>query len=48
MPASPAFQVALGAAVAARRNELGLSQLQLATDSGQHQRYLSKRLSWSS
>lgn len=41
MPASPAFQVALGAAVAARRNELGLSQLQLATDSGQHQRYLS-------
>lgn len=41
MPASPVFQVALGAAVAARRGELGLSQLQLATDSGLHQRWIS-------
>lgn len=41
MPAAPAFQTALGLAVKARREELGLTQEQLANDSGQHQRYLS-------
>jgi len=41
VPASPTFQTALGLAVKARRQELGLSQLQLATDSGLHQRWLS-------
>jgi transcriptional regulator with XRE-family HTH domain len=41
VPASPTFQTALGLAVKGRRQELGLSQLQLATDSGLHQRWLS-------
>jgi transcriptional regulator with XRE-family HTH domain len=41
MPASPAFQAALGLAVKARREELGLTQEQVANDSGLHQRWLS-------
>jgi transcriptional regulator with XRE-family HTH domain len=41
MPASPAFQLALGAAVAARRQELGLTQEQLANDTDLHQRWIS-------
>ena len=41
MSASPAFQAALGAAVAARRAELRLTQEQLANDSGLHQRWIS-------
>jgi transcriptional regulator with XRE-family HTH domain len=41
MSASPAFQAALGLAVKARREELGLTQEQLANDSGLHQRWLS-------
>ena len=41
MSASPAFQHALGTAVKARRQELGLTQEQLANDSGLHQRWLS-------
>jgi transcriptional regulator with XRE-family HTH domain len=41
MLASTAFQDALGAAVAARRQELGLTQEQLANDSGLHQRWIS-------
>ncbi|HEY1688033.1 MAG TPA: helix-turn-helix transcriptional regulator [Solirubrobacteraceae bacterium] len=41
MSASPAFQTALGLAVAACRKQLGLTQEQLANDSGIHQRYLS-------
>ncbi|MGH3439573.1 MAG: helix-turn-helix domain-containing protein [Sciscionella sp.] len=41
MSASPAFQAALGLAVAARRKQLGLTQEQLAIDSGIHQRYIS-------
>jgi transcriptional regulator with XRE-family HTH domain len=41
MSASPAFQAALGTAVKARRQELGLTQEQLANDSGLHQRWIS-------
>ncbi len=41
MPASPAFQVALGLAVKARRQELGLTQEQLANDTELHQRWIS-------
>lgn len=41
MPASPAFQVALGAAVKARREELSRTQEQLANDSELHQRWIS-------
>jgi transcriptional regulator with XRE-family HTH domain len=41
MPASPAFQLALGAAVKARRQELGLTQEQLYLRTDIHQRYLS-------
>ncbi len=41
MPASPAFQDALGLAVKARREELKLTQEQLANDSGLHQRWIS-------
>ncbi len=36
MSASPAFQVALGLAVKARREELKLTQEQLANESGAH------------
>ncbi len=41
MSASPAFQAALGLAVKARRETLGLTQEQLANDSGLHQRWIS-------
>jgi transcriptional regulator with XRE-family HTH domain len=41
MSASPAFQDALGQAVAARRGELGLTQEQLANDTDLHQRWIS-------
>ena len=41
MPASPAFQLALGAAVKARREERGLTQEQLANDTELHQRWIS-------
>jgi transcriptional regulator with XRE-family HTH domain len=41
MPASPAFQVALGLAVKTRRQELGLTQEQLANDTELHQRWIS-------
>jgi len=41
MPAAPAFQTALGAAVKARREELGLTQEQLANDTDLHQRWIS-------
>ncbi|MHB8242719.1 MAG: helix-turn-helix domain-containing protein [Solirubrobacteraceae bacterium] len=41
MSASPAFQVALGLAVKARRNELGHTQEQLANDTELHQRWIS-------
>ncbi len=41
MSASPAFQAALGLAVAARRQELGQTQEQLANDSHLHQRWIS-------
>jgi transcriptional regulator with XRE-family HTH domain len=41
MPASPAFQLALGMAVKARRQELGLTQEQLYLRTDIHQRYLS-------
>jgi transcriptional regulator with XRE-family HTH domain len=41
MSASPAFQHALGLAVKHRREELGLTQEQLANDSGLHQRWIS-------
>lgn len=41
MPASPAFQAALGLAVKARRDELELTQEQLAQDAGLHQRWIS-------
>jgi transcriptional regulator with XRE-family HTH domain len=41
MPASPAFKLALGQAAAQRREELGLTQEQLANDSGLHQRWIS-------
>jgi len=41
MSASPAFQVALGLAVKARRQELDLTQEQLANDTELHQRWIS-------
>jgi transcriptional regulator with XRE-family HTH domain len=41
MPASPAFQAALGLAVAARRQELGLTQEQLSLRAELHQRWIS-------
>jgi transcriptional regulator with XRE-family HTH domain len=41
MPSSPAFQAALGRAVAARRGELQLTQEQLANDTDLHQRWIS-------
>lgn len=41
MPAEPAFQVALGQAVKARRNSLGLTQEQVSLRSDLHQRWLS-------
>ena len=41
MAASPAYQVALGEAVKARRQELGLTQEQLANDTELHQRWIS-------
>jgi transcriptional regulator with XRE-family HTH domain len=41
MPASPAFQTALGQAVKTRRQDLGLTQEQLAHDTELHQRWIS-------
>ena len=41
MPASPAFQTALGLAVKARREELDLTQEQLANGTDLHQRWIS-------
>lgn len=41
MPAAPAFQSALGAAVKARRKELGLTQEQLALRGDLQQRWIS-------
>jgi transcriptional regulator with XRE-family HTH domain len=41
MSASPAFQLALGLAVKARRQELGLTQETLANDTQLHQRWIS-------
>lgn len=41
MPALPDFQAALGVAVKARRQELGLTQEALANDTGLHQRWIS-------
>lgn len=41
MSASPAFQTALGLAVKTRRQELGLTQEQLANDTELHQRWIS-------
>jgi transcriptional regulator with XRE-family HTH domain len=41
MPATPAFQRALGLAVKARRQELELTQEQLANDTALHQRWIS-------
>jgi transcriptional regulator with XRE-family HTH domain len=41
VPASPAFQAALGQAVKARRGELDITQETLANDSGLHQRWIS-------
>lgn len=41
MPAAPAFQVALGEAVKARRQDLGLTQEQVSLRSDLHQRWLS-------
>jgi transcriptional regulator with XRE-family HTH domain len=41
MPAAPAFQRALGLAVKARRQELGLTQEQLSLRSELHQRWIS-------
>lgn len=37
----PRFQLALGAAARERRDELGLTQEELANDSGLHQRWIS-------
>jgi transcriptional regulator with XRE-family HTH domain len=39
--ASPAFQLALGLAVKARREELGRTQETVANDTGLHQRWIS-------
>jgi transcriptional regulator with XRE-family HTH domain len=41
MPPSPAFQLALGLAVKARREELRLTQEQLANGTDLHQRWIS-------
>ena len=41
MPPSPTFQLALGAAVKARREELGLTQEQLDLLTDLHQRWIS-------
>jgi transcriptional regulator with XRE-family HTH domain len=41
MPATPTFKRALGLAVAARRQELSLTQEQLANDTDLHQRWIS-------
>ncbi len=41
MPASPAFQRALGLAAAQRREELGVTQETLANDTDLHQRWIS-------
>ena len=41
MPASPAFQTALGLAVKTRRQELRLTQEQLANETDLHQRWIS-------
>jgi transcriptional regulator with XRE-family HTH domain len=41
MPAAPAFQIALGLAVRARRQELGLTQEALSLRSELHQRWIS-------
>jgi len=41
VPASPAFQAALGLAVKTRRQELGLTQEQLANETDLHQRWIS-------
>jgi len=41
MPAAPAFQLALGLAVKARREQLKLTQEQLANDTDLHQRWIS-------
>ena len=41
MPAAPAFQLALGLAVKARRTELEVTQEQLANNTGLHQRWIS-------
>jgi transcriptional regulator with XRE-family HTH domain len=41
MSASPAFQAALGQAVKTRREELELTQEQLANDTDLHQRWIS-------
>jgi transcriptional regulator with XRE-family HTH domain len=41
MSATPAFQTALGLAVKARREELGLTQETAAHDTGLHQRWIS-------
>lgn len=41
MSASPAFQAALGVAVKHRREELGLTQEQLANNTDLHQRWIS-------
>ncbi len=41
MPASPSFQLALGLAVKARRQEVGLTQEALANETELHQRWIS-------
>jgi transcriptional regulator with XRE-family HTH domain len=41
MPASAAFKLALGLAAAQRREELGLTQEQLANNTDLHQRWIS-------
>lgn len=41
MPAPPAFQAALGLAVKDRRQELDITQEQLANDTDLHQRWIS-------
>jgi transcriptional regulator with XRE-family HTH domain len=41
MPTSPAFQLALGLAVKGRREQLGLTQEQIANDTDLHQRWIS-------
>jgi transcriptional regulator with XRE-family HTH domain len=41
MPVSPAFQLALGLAARARREQLGITQEALANDTSLHQRWIS-------